>query len=164
MAFTFSFFIYSHPRLLLLLRILQLCFSIIVGIALIVASVMGWDISDISIHLAGKVPWSTSIETSALILFLVASIIITLYIVSASFLLMAFPSLMTTLLFHYIHAVRPLVNSIRISLEVVQLTLWLLTFINFIKKTEQYDFVHTAPDAAPIGLWSIGLHTSIAQM
>ena len=54
MAFTFSFFVLSHPWQLLLMRILQLSISIAVGIALLVACVKDWDISDVPINLASK--------------------------------------------------------------------------------------------------------------
>lgn len=54
MAFTLPFFVLSHPWQLLLIRILQLSISIAVGIALLVACVKDWDISDVPINLAGK--------------------------------------------------------------------------------------------------------------
>lgn len=96
-----------------------------------------------------------------LIISLVASTIMTFCLVSASFLLMSFPSLMTPLLFHQNYVIRPLVNTTRISMEVVHLTLWLFTCVYFVKKTEQYDFVHTKPGSAPIELWNMGIHLSI---
>lgn len=54
MILTFSLFIHSHPRPMLIMRVLQLCFSIAIGVALTVAFMMHWDINDISTNLAGK--------------------------------------------------------------------------------------------------------------
>lgn len=54
MAFTFLFFVHSHPWLLLFTRILQLSISITFGIAFFVACVKDWDISDVPIKLAGN--------------------------------------------------------------------------------------------------------------
>lgn len=52
MALTF-FFVHTHPRLLLLMRILQFCCSFVAGIGLIVTLVMSWVVNDVSIKLAG---------------------------------------------------------------------------------------------------------------
>lgn len=97
-----------------------------------------------------------------LILLLATAIIITFFLISASFVLMVFPFLMTPLQIHHNHAIKPLVNTMRISLEIVQLTLWFLSGILFQKKSGHYDFEHTKPDTAPIAIWNIGLYFSIA--
>lgn len=52
MAVTF-FFVHTHPRLLLLMRVLQFCCSLVAGVGLIVTIAMSWDVSDVSIKLAG---------------------------------------------------------------------------------------------------------------
>lgn len=54
------FFVRTHPRLLLLMRVLQFCCSIVVGIGLIVSMVMSWDVSGVSIKLAGMYVRSSS--------------------------------------------------------------------------------------------------------
>lgn len=87
---------------------------------------------------------------------------ITLCLVSTSFLIMAFPSLLAPLLLHHNHAIKPLVNTLRISLEIVQLTLWFFSGIFFQKKVKGYDFENTKPDVVPIAIWNIGMHFSIA--
>lgn len=52
MALTF-FFVHTHPRLLLLMRILQFFCSLVLGIGLIVTLVMSWVVNNVSIKLAG---------------------------------------------------------------------------------------------------------------
>lgn len=76
---------------------------------------------------------------------------------------MAFPSLITPLL-HQNHTVRPLVNILRISLEVTLLILWLLTCVYFVVKTERFDFVNTPAGSAPIEIWNMGVQLSIVEM
>lgn len=111
---------------------------------------------------SSKYTQPTCVKSHRLILFLVASTVATLCLVSNSFVLMAFPSLITRLL-HQNYTVKPLVNILRISLEVTLFILWLLTGIYFVIKTEKLDFVNTKVDSAPIEIWNMGIQLSIAE-
>lgn len=166
-----TFFVHTHPWLLLLMRILQFCCTLVVGIGLIVTIAMSWGVNEVSIQIAGMYGSHLSIrnllasdilKSHRLILFLVASTVATLCLVSISSVLVAFPSLMTRLL-HQNHKVKLLVNILRISLEVTLLTLWLLTCIYFVIKTGRLDLVNKTAGSAPIEIWNMGILLSVAE-
>lgn len=53
-------FVSTRPRLLLLIRDLQFCCSLVVGVGLIVAMVMSWDVSGVSTRLSWYVRKSSN--------------------------------------------------------------------------------------------------------
>lgn len=110
---------------------------------------------------SSKYTQPTYVKSHRLILFLVASTVATLCLVSNSFVLMAFP--LITRLLHQNYTVKPLVNILRIYLEVTLFILWLLTGIYFVIKTEKLDFVNTTVASAPIEIWNMGIQLSIAE-